>query len=99
LATPPLLCKDGAGLSANLLGVVAHNLSDGVAGLASPPSPSVGCPVLTQRTPLVSWRGPGAPWPVPAHGRGWGWVAAGGRWELCECGDLGAAIDRLAAAR
>jgi hypothetical protein len=23
------LCKDGAGLSANLLGVVAHNLSDG----------------------------------------------------------------------
>jgi hypothetical protein len=29
LATPPLLCKGGAGLSANLLGVVAHNLSDG----------------------------------------------------------------------
>ena len=54
LATPPLLCKDGAGLSANLLGVVAHNLSDGVAGLASPP-PSVGCPAPTQRSPLVHY--------------------------------------------
>ena len=45
LAAPALLCKDGAGLSANLLGVVAHNLSDGRCWPGRPTlPPSVGWP-------------------------------------------------------